>query len=122
MTYVLLIYTSREGALSPEANARTLEAHRGVQAEAAARGELHAVAKLGGTAGARTVRRASGQHDLIDGPFLETKERLVGFYLVDCADEAKTLARARAICPSDDYAIEVRPAEWIWRRGDAAEA
>ncbi len=84
-------------------------------AEAAARGELHAVARLGDTSTARTVRRRAGAHDVTDGPFIETKEWLVGFYLVDCENEEQALARARLISPGDEVAIEVRPVTWRWR-------
>lgn len=52
----------------------------------------------------------------MDGPYIDTKEWLVGFYLVDCTDEAEALERARGICPVADHAIEVRPVTWRWKR------
>jgi hypothetical protein len=48
---------------------------------------------------------------VIDGPFAETKEQLLGFYVVDCAsleeaiDTAKDLARASSSAGS----FELRP-------------
>jgi hypothetical protein len=47
----------------------------------------------------------------MDGPFAETKEQLLGFFVVDCAsmDEAIERARELARCYSSDGAFEVRP-------------
>lgn len=89
--------------------------HRAGQVEAAARGQLHAVARLGDASTARTVHSRGGAHEVTDGPFIETKEWLVGFYLVDCESEEEAIARARAISPGDEVAIEVRPVTWRWR-------
>jgi hypothetical protein len=86
-----------------------------LQKEASESGDLHAVARLAGGDAAKTVRRRAGAHDVTDGPYIDTKEWLVGFYLIDCADEAEALARARTICPVDDHAIEVRPVSWRWK-------
>jgi hypothetical protein len=116
MTYVLLIY--RATPIGQEAvgldERATLRAHRTLQAEAAARGELHAVARLEESRDARTVRRSAGAHQVVDGPFVESKEWLVGFYLVDCADEAEAVQRAKTICADDEHVIEVRPVTWRW--------
>jgi len=114
-TYALLIYRTAPGEPEQEASERALVGHRTVQREVAARGELHAVARLAEVDTAKTVRRGAVAHDVTDGPYMETKEWLVGFYLLDCTDEAEALDRARAICPIDGHAIEVRPVSWHWR-------
>src|SRR5262245_35621231 len=105
-TYALLIY--RTAPLSepiPELEERAaLAGHVALQKEAASKGELHAVARLDDPARARTVHA----HDVTDGPFIETKEWLVGFYLIDCESEEQALERARRICPDGHHAIEVR--------------
>ena len=45
----------------------------------------------------------------MDGPFAETKERLGGFYIVDCENLDAALKYA-AMVPSVDYGtVEVRP-------------
>jgi hypothetical protein len=72
------------------------------------------VARLDDTGRARTVRRAGATHEITDGPYVETKEWLVGFYLLDCASEEQALERAASICDSN-HAIEVRPVSWRWR-------
>jgi hypothetical protein len=111
--YALLIYESRpETDPRPEVEDRAiLQRHRALQAEASARDELLNVARLDGRDRARTVRVTGGVASVTDGPYLETKEWLVGFYLVECADEAAALARAHSICP-EGGSVEVRPVTW----------
>jgi hypothetical protein len=116
-TYALLIYRTSPGAAPlPEVEERQVFAgHRALQAEAAARSNLHAVARLDQPGTARTVKARAAGHDVTDGPFIEAKEWLVGFYLVDCDDEAQAIARAKQICSDPHHAIEVRPVDWRWR-------
>ena len=117
MTYALLIY--RTAPLSeriPELEERAaLAGHRALQADAAALGQLHAVARLGETSQARSVRVGAGAHEITDGPYIESKEWLVGFYVVDCDDEAQALDRAKQICLDAAHVVEVRPVTWRWQ-------
>jgi hypothetical protein len=117
-TYALLIYRTAHAAEPiPELDEeQALAEHRALQAEAAARSQLHAVARLDEPKTARTVRTRAGGHDVTDGPFIESKEWLVGFYLVDCEDESQAIARAKRICADPHHVIEVRPVDWRWRR------
>ncbi len=60
---------------------------------------------------ATTVRIQDGERLVTDGPFLEAKEAIGGFYLVEAADLAEALELAAA-CPGAQHgAIEVRP---VW--------
>jgi hypothetical protein len=43
-----------------------------------------------------------------DGPFVETKEALGGFYLIEAADLDQALAFAR-LCPAPGGGVELRP-------------
>jgi len=85
-----------------------------IQAETSARGELFAVARLDDPDMARVVHPRSTPHAITDGPFIETKEWLVGFYLLECESEEQALTRARTICPDNSHVIEVRPVSWRW--------
>lgn len=116
-TYALLIYrTAAPTEPLPEVDEReALTGHRALQAEAAARRELHAVARLDAPATARTVRARASGHEISDGPFIESKEWLVGFYLVDCEDEAQAIERAKQICVDPHHVVEARPVDWRWR-------
>lgn len=113
-TYALLIYRGDQDP-TPENDRRALKGHRAVQAESSTRGHLHAVARLDHVSTAKTVRMQRGAHATSDGPYIEAKEWLVGFYLIDCASEEEALERARTICPIEDHAIEVRPVTWRWK-------
>ena len=54
------------------------------------------------------MKRRGGAHDVTDGPYLETKEWLVGFYLIDCTSDAEAVARAKQLIPEPDHVVEVR--------------
>jgi hypothetical protein len=117
VTYVLLIYRSMPPSESlPESEDRTaLAAHRRLQAEVNQRGELLSVARLDEPGRARTIQRKASGHEVTDGPYIDTKEWLVGFYLLDCATEEEALACGRAINTDAHHAIEVRPVTWRWQ-------
>ena len=70
---------------------------------------LGPAARLGGTAEARTLR-GPGAGMVIDGPFAETKEQLLGLYVLNCADEAEAIAIARDLRRANPTAVyEIRP-------------
>src|SRR3546814_2929215 len=70
--------------------------HLAVHEKLAAKGRLGPVARLMPTTTATTVRPG---HDplVVDGPFAETKEQLLGFYLVDCATLEEAIEVARSL-------------------------
>ena len=57
---------------------------------------------------ATSVRRDGGSATVTDGPFVETKEALGGYYLVEARDLDAAIEMAKAI-PSPGGGIEVRP-------------
>lgn len=60
---------------------------------------------------ATTLRRSDGEIKLHDGPFAETKECIIGWYLVECQnlDEAIEWASKIPLVDRGYGAIEVRP-------------
>jgi len=75
--------------------------------------QLGPVARLMPTTAATTLR-AGAEPLVIDGPFAETKEQLLGFYVIDCAtlEEAIDAARlllAPRMAAGLMSALEVRP-------------
>lgn len=74
-----------------------------------ASGHLLAAAALQSPKTATTVRRRRGRVSVTDGPFIETKEYLGGFLLIEAAnrDEAVKIAGQTPVCGYG--AIEVRP-------------
>jgi hypothetical protein len=63
------------------------------------------------TSTATSLRRdGTGPVAITDGPFVETKEALGGFYLVEAADDAEALAIAREV-PAPFGGLELRPVQ-----------
>jgi hypothetical protein len=58
---------------------------------------------------ARTVRVRDGEITSTDGPFVETKEQLGGFYVIECADEDQAIRWAAKVPAAATGAIDVRP-------------
>ncbi len=113
VVYTLLIYSSRppDQPMHPDDEEAALVRHRSLQAEAEERGELFAVARLDAEAPRRSVRER-GEASVVDGPYIESKEWLVGYYLLECRDEQVALERARRICPDEHVRVEVVPVSW----------
>ena len=61
------------------------------------------------TSTATSVRIRNGKTETMDGPFAETKERLGGYYLLDCKDLDQAIEMA-ALIPDARYGtVELRP-------------
>jgi hypothetical protein len=94
-----------------------MERHLGVYGDTTARGQYVVSEALGDGSGAKVVRNLdAGQ--VTDGPFLETREFLGGFYLLDCNDIEEAIAYAKRI---PDPFVEVRPVmevpDWPYNDG-----
>ncbi|HEX6869771.1 MAG TPA: YciI family protein [Micromonosporaceae bacterium] len=64
---------------------------------------------VGGNALEPTTTATSIRGDIVtDGPFVETKEMLGGYYLIEAEDLDQALAVAR-LCPAPHGGVEVRP-------------
>ena len=74
-------------------------------------GRLGPVVRLQNTTEAKTLRKANGEHVVFDGPFAETKEQFLGFYVADCEtmDDAVDFARKLALANPGLGAYEIRP-------------
>ncbi|ABS69409.1 DGPFAETKE family protein [Xanthobacter versatilis] len=73
-------------------------------------GKMGASLRLLPTTAATTLRKSEEPPLVIDGPFAETKEQLLGFYLVDAADLDDALAIARDLAAANPGgAYEIRP-------------
>lgn len=112
MLYAILCYDSEDvvAAWSKEEDAAAMDRLQAVQDRLAGQGRLGPVARLLPTTAATTVRK--GRESLvIDGPFAETKEQLLGFYVVDCAslDDAIATAQELGRASSSAGAFELRP-------------
>ena len=121
MMYAILCYDSEEvvSAWTKEQDEAAVAALTKVQDKLARQGRLGPVGRLMPTTAATTVRK-SKEPLVLDGPFAETKEQLLGFFLVECdsleqaIDTAKDFARAS----SSAGAFEIRPLR-LFRPGSA---
>ena len=96
-----------------------LELHRSLR-EA---GLLVSVGRLRSVESATSVRLRAGETEIVDGPFAATKERLAGYYVMDCADLDEALEQAARLPGARYGTIEVRPVlpvdEWVNRAREA---
>lgn len=111
MLYAILAYHVEAEVMSwtPEEDAALMVDLRAVHDRLNAKKLLGPTARLGATAKARTLR-GPGAGMVLDGPFAETKEQLLGFYMVDCADEDAAINVARDLRKVNPTAVyEIRP-------------
>src|SRR4051812_7312821 len=111
MLYAILCYHDEAvvGAWSKEEDDAVMARLAVVHGQLAAQGRLGPVARLLPTTAATTLRKDDPPL-VLDGPFAETKEQLLGFYVIDCKnlDEALDVARdLGAANPGGTY--EIRP-------------
>jgi hypothetical protein len=71
--------------------------------------QLGPAARLGATRKARTLR-GPGDGLVLDGPFAETREQLLGFYVVDFENDDAAIEAARELRRANPSAVyEIRP-------------
>src|SRR5260370_7319461 len=91
MLYAILCYQDEDlvGCWTREQDAAVMKKLAEVQDKLTKQGRLGPVARLLPTTAATTLRK-DDPPVVLDGPYAETKEQLLGFYLVDCKnlDEA----------------------------------
>lgn len=112
MRYMLLIYSRENESVTPEEMQQVAGAHRLLLEETARRGILRAADPLQPASTATTVRVQGSDVLLTDGPFIETKEQLAGYYILDCKDLDEAIEWAAKIptsCQGAPGYVEVRP-------------
>ena len=112
MLYAILCYNDEDAVFSwSKAEEDAVMSGLGqVHAKLAARGKMGPSARLMPTTAATTLRKDREPALVVDGPFAETKEQLLGFYVVDFENLEEALAYARelgAVNPGGAY--EIRP-------------
>ena len=113
MKYAILCYSEEDvvGAWTKEEEDACMARLMTVQKRVEAQGRLGPVARLLPTTAATTLRKGGGEPLVIDGPFAETKEQFLGFYVVDypTLDEAIDFARELAEANPVAGSYEIRP-------------
>ncbi len=87
------------------------EGHAAFMAKTKESGEFISTQALGDPSKSKVVRSNGVEPEVTDGPFVEAKEFLGGFYLVDVEDEARAIELAKQIPDAriPGLALEVRP-------------
>jgi hypothetical protein len=112
MMYAVLCYNDEDvvWSWSKEEDAAVMARLGVVQQKLEREGKLGPSLRLLPTTSATTLRKTQDPPLVIDGPFAETKEQLLGFYILDVANLDEALDAARelaAVNPGGSY--EIRP-------------
>jgi hypothetical protein len=120
MKYALLIYAAPEAANDAEPRHAEGVINNWLEYTIALResGALIAAEQLDQVDTATTIAIQGGERLLTDGPFMETKEHLGGFYLIDVPDLDTALDWAARMPIMRYGTVEVRPV----REGQAWQA
>jgi hypothetical protein len=105
--YLILIYEAESfyATATPQVLDEVMAAHNRFSEQV---GQL-GVKIAGGNALQPTTTATTVRGDVVtDGPFVETKEALGGYYLIEAADLDQALAAAK-LCPARGGGVEVRP-------------
>jgi hypothetical protein len=109
MKYLVLIFSNTEASWT--GSEEDLQALRGLFAlrdELAATGELVSSEGLSLPQDGKIVRVRGGAKVVTDGPFGEAKEQVAGYFLVDCADDARADEIAGRVSALIKDRVEVR--------------
>ena len=113
MEYMLLIHAdeSQFGTLPQEVQMQAMTAYRAYTEALTSAGVLRNSNRLRPSHTATIVKVRDGNTQVLNGPFIETKEELGGYYLIDVKDLDQALTWASR-CPGASHGtIEVRP---VW--------
>ena len=112
MLYALLCYNDEDMVFSwsKEEDDAVMAKLNVVHQRLAKAGKFGPAVRLMPTTAAATLRKDQDPPLVLDGPFAETKEQLLGFYVIDCADLEEALGVARDLAKANPGgAYEVRP-------------
>jgi len=108
---MLLIYSSTESwdALSGDERRALGSSHADLVRQLRKSGEYVSGGGLADESLTSTVRVRDDGIEATDGPFVEAKEHLAGYYVVDVPDREAAVAIAARIPDARRVAVEVRP-------------
>jgi hypothetical protein len=113
MQYLLTLYVDESGwdRMTPEQQQQGAAAYTAYSEALRSAGVLVGSNRLKPSATATTLRTTNGKTQVLDGPFVESKEQLAGYYLIDASDLDAAMQWAGR-CPAAQHGIvEVRA---IW--------
>ncbi len=115
MKYMLLVHHDEEAFKKiPEATRdRMLEESVQLTHQLHANGQYLSASPLQPTSTAVLVRVREGKPLVTDGPFVETREQLAGYFLIDAADLNEAIRIAGRVPGARIGTVEVRPVREI---------
>jgi hypothetical protein len=116
MQYMLMTYVQEGGwsKMTPAEQERGMAAYMAFTEALTKAGALKAAGRLQPSSTATTLRVKDGKSQVLDGPYLDSKEQLGGYFFIEVADLDAALAWA-ARCPAVDHGVvEIRP---VWQSG-----
>ena len=105
MQYLLSVIDDSAGSATPDEDAAIDVFNDRLQAE----GHWVFAGGLGGPSTATVIDNRGGKAMVADGPFLESKEHLAGFWIIEAADLDEALKLATAGSKACNRKVEVRP-------------
>ena len=110
MKYMVMLYGNKElwTSFPPDVAAEAIAAVDRFNRHYQETGELLAAYGLGDELTAKTVRVRGGVPAVTDGPYLEAKEFVSSFFILDCENEARALEIAA------EYPFAARNAVDVW--------
>ena len=111
MQYLFMLYSNEAdwSALTPAQQEQATAAYTSYTEALKKAGVLRGGGHLQPSSAATTVRVTKGKSQVLDGPFVDSKEQLGGYYLIDVADLDAAISWASR-CPGASHGvIEVRP-------------
>jgi hypothetical protein len=122
MTQYLLAVHSGDGAapeMSPEDRQESFRQITALEADMKASGAWVFSGRLHEPDTATVVRESGGEVVTTDGPFVESKEHLGGFYIIEAEDLDRALAWASRVTSAISMPIEIRPFSFTGEFKDA---
>jgi len=115
MQYLLITYVDETGwpKLSKGEQEQGIAAYAAYSEALSTSGVMKGSNRLQPSSVATTVRNTNGKSQVLDGPYVDSKEQLGGYFLIDVPDLDAALSWASR-CPAVHHGVvEVRP---IWSR------
>jgi hypothetical protein len=113
MQYLLMLYANEAGwdEMTQAEQQQGLAAYKAFNEALTKAGVLRGKNRLQPISAATTIRLVDGKSQVLDGPYIDSKEQLGGYYLIDVPDLDAAISWA-ARCPGASHGIvELRP---IW--------
>ncbi len=120
--YLLSTYTSTEGAPTAPGSLEEMGAFMSrviaLEADMTSTGTFLFGGALHGPDASTVVRAIDADMIMTDGPFVEAKEHIAGFYVIEAQDLDEALSWARRVVDAIGRPIEVRPFQATGRAAD----